>query len=149
MRMQRLIVAMLLFVLAVETSEAQTRRRFKQPPSQGFFVPPHETAPFIELRGLRVPVRITSSDQIRILEMAHYWAFQAGAKLRVVSANDHRHQRKSMHYAGAAIDFQGEQLDSLAKWFRNWDYRVLWHVPGHRRHVHVEKASVGSEVRTE
>mgnify|MGYP001588333050 CR=1 FL=1 len=137
----RVIVAGLLVLATIETSEAQVRRRFTQPPSQGFFLPSYEKTGglHIELRGLRVPVRVTTPEQQRMLEMAYYWTVQSGAKLRVVSANDHRHQRKSAHYAGAAIDFQGEKLNELAKWFRTWGYRVLWRVPGHYRHVHVEK----------
>ena len=55
-----------------------------------------------------------------------------------MSANDHVHSRGSAHYAGLALDFQSSDPDGLSEAFRLAGYRVLWKVPGHYGHVHVE-----------
>lgn len=56
----------------------------------------------------------------------------------MVSANDHVHARRSAHYAGFAVDLHSSNLDALAQTMKSAGYRVLWKVPGHYRHVHVE-----------
>ena len=66
------------------------------------------------------------------------WAVRTGYPLRVVSANDHIHAKNSLHYAGRAIDFQGSNLPGLAAWMQLMGFNVLWAVPGHYNHVHVE-----------
>jgi hypothetical protein len=55
-----------------------------------------------------------------------------------VSANDHVHSRRSAHYAGVAVDLHSSDPDGLSVALRQRGYRVLWKVPGHRAHVHVE-----------
>jgi len=60
-----------------------------------------------------------------------------------VSANDHVHSRRSAHYAGLALDFQTSDPEGLAATFRQAGYRVLWKVPGHFGHVHVEHDQSG------
>jgi hypothetical protein len=85
-----------------------------------------------------VPVSLAGDINVTFLHLAEIWAVRTGAVLRVVSANDHRHSRRSQHYEDAALDFQGTQLAGLAAWFSDLGYRVLWRVPNHYYHVHVE-----------
>jgi hypothetical protein len=90
------------------------------------------------IRGLRVPVHLTSRDSLRILDLAEIWASRTGHEIRLVSANDHVHSRRSAHYLGLALDFHSSDPDGLAAMLRLAGYRVLWKVPGHYAHVHVE-----------
>jgi hypothetical protein len=90
------------------------------------------------IRGLRVPVNLTSRDALLIFDLADIWAARTGNDVRLVSANDHVHTRGSAHYVGLALDFQSSNADGLAAMLRRGGYRVLWNVPGHRAHVHVE-----------
>jgi hypothetical protein len=96
------------------------------------------------IRGLRVPVHLTSRDSLRILDLAEIWATRTGHQIRLVSANDHVHTRRSAHYLGLALDFHSSDPDGLAAMLRGAGYRVLWKVPGHYAHVHVEEQ--GAEV---
>ena len=91
------------------------------------------------IRGLRVPVHLTSRDSLRILDLAEIWASRTGQEIRLVSANDHVHTRRSAHYLGLALDFHSSDPDGLAQMLRSAGYRVLWKVPGHYAHVHVEE----------
>ena len=91
------------------------------------------------IRGLRVPVHLTSRDALRILDLANIWASRTGHDVRLVSANDHVHTRKSAHYLGLALDFHSSAPESLSAMLRRAGYRVLWNVPGHYAHVHVEQ----------
>lgn len=90
------------------------------------------------IRGLRVPVHLTSRDALRIFDLADIWAVRTGASVRVVSANDHSHSRGSAHYAGLALDLHSSDPGGLAEALRRAGYRVLWNVPGHYGHVHAE-----------
>ena len=94
------------------------------------------------IRGLRVPVHLTSRDALRILDLADIWASRTGNEVRLVSANDHVHSRGSAHYAGMALDFHSSDPDGLSAAMRVLGYRVLWNVPGHFAHLHIE--DVGS-----
>ena len=91
------------------------------------------------VRGLRVAVNLTSRESLRMLDLADIWATRTGQEVRLVSANDHIHSRRSAHYAGLALDFQTSDPEGLAATFRQAGYRVLWKVPGHFGHVHVEQ----------
>ncbi len=91
------------------------------------------------VRGLRVPVTLTSRESLRMFDLANIWATRTGQDVRLVSANDHVHSRGSAHYAGLALDFQSSDPDALSMAFRLAGYRVLWKVPGHYGHVHVEQ----------
>jgi hypothetical protein len=91
------------------------------------------------IRGLRVSVHLTSRDALRIFNVADIWAARTGSDVRLVSANDHVHSRGSAHYAGLALDFHSSDPDGLSAALRHVGYRVLWKVPGHYAHVHVEK----------
>ena len=91
------------------------------------------------IRGLRVPVHLTSRDSLRILDLVEIWASRTGQEIRLVSANDHVHSRRSAHYLGLALDFHSSDPDGLARMLRSAGYRVLWKVPGHYAHVHVEE----------
>jgi hypothetical protein len=91
------------------------------------------------VRGLRVPVNLTSRASLRMFDLADIWAARTGEGVRLVSANDHVHSRRSAHYAGLALDFQSSDPDGLSTVFRLAGYRVLWNVPGHYGHVHVEQ----------
>jgi len=71
--------------------------------------------------------------------MADIWAARTGKRVRLVSANDHVHSHGSAHYEGLALDFQSSDPDALSATFRQAGYRVLWRVPGHFGHVHVEQ----------
>lgn len=75
-----------------------------------------------------------------MFDQADIWALRTGHEVRLVSANDHVHARKSMHYAGLAIDLHSSAPDELAAAMRRLGYRVLWRVPGHFGHLHVEWA---------
>jgi hypothetical protein len=74
-----------------------------------------------------------------MFDLADIWATRAGKDVRLVSANDHVHSRGSAHYDGKALDFQSSDNDGLSAVFRQAGYRVLWRVPGHYGHVHVEE----------
>jgi len=83
-------------------------------------------------------VRLTSRDALQIFDLADIWAARTRNTVRLVSANDHVHERGSAHYAGLALDLHSSDLDGLAQAMRRAGYRVLWNVPGHYAHVHVE-----------
>jgi len=91
------------------------------------------------IQGLRVPVHFTSRESLRMFNLADIWAARTAAAVRLVSANDHIHSRGSAHYAGMALDFQSSNPDGLSSMFKLAGYRVLWKVPGHYGHVHVEQ----------
>ena len=95
------------------------------------------------IRGLRVPVHLTSRDALRMLDLAEIWAARTRHDVRLVSANDHVHSRGSVHYVGLALDFHSSDPDGLAAAFRRAGYRVLWKVRGHYQHVHVESDGAG------
>jgi hypothetical protein len=90
------------------------------------------------IRGLRVPVHLTSREALRIFDLADIWATRTGQEVRLVSANDHVHARGSAHYQGLALDFHTSDPDGLSATLREAGYHVLWRVPGHHGHVHVE-----------
>jgi hypothetical protein len=90
------------------------------------------------IRGLREPVRVTSREALRIFDLADIWAARTNNTVRLVSANDHIHGRRSAHYTGFAVDLHASDLDGLARALRMAGYRVVWNVPGHYGHVHVE-----------
>ena len=92
------------------------------------------------IQGLRVPVKLTTRESLRMFDLADIWATRTGHEVRLVSANDHIHSRGSAHYDGLALDFQSTDPDGLSTTFRLAGYRVLWKVPGHFGHVHVEEA---------
>ena len=96
------------------------------------------------IHGLRVPVNLTSRESLRMFDMADIWAARTGAEVRLVSANDHVHTRGSAHYEGLALDFQSSNPDALSALFRDAGYRVLWKVPGHYGHVHVEESGANT-----
>jgi hypothetical protein len=95
------------------------------------------------IEGLRVPVKLTSRESLRMFDLADIWATRTGERVRLVSANDHVHSRRSAHYEGLALDFQSSDPDQLSATFRDAGYRVLWRVPGHFGHVHVEQNIAG------
>jgi len=95
------------------------------------------------IRGLRVPVHLTSRDALRIFDLADIWAARTGEEVTLVSGNDHIHTRGSAHYDGEAVDFHSSDPDELSALFRRAGYRVLWKVPGHYAHVHVEQVVPG------
>jgi hypothetical protein len=86
-----------------------------------------------------MPVHMTSRESLRMYTLADIWAARTAAAVRLVSANDHVHARGSAHYAGMALDFMSSNPDGLSTMFRLAGYRVLWKVPGHYGHVHVEQ----------
>jgi len=73
-----------------------------------------------------------------MFDLADIWARRTGTEVRLVSANDHVHARRSMHYAGQAIDVISSAPDALAEAMRRLGYHVLWKVPGHFGHIHIE-----------
>ena len=81
---------------------------------------------------------MTSRTALRMFDLADIWARRTGHEVRLVSANDHVHARQSAHYAGMAIDLHSSAPDALAEAMRALGFRVLWRVPGHYRHLHVE-----------
>jgi hypothetical protein len=81
-----------------------------------------------------------------MFDLADIWARRTGNEVRLVSANDHVHSRKSMHYAGLALDLHSNAPDALAEAMRSLGYRVLWKVPGHFGHLHVELADAEAPV---
>jgi hypothetical protein len=90
------------------------------------------------IRGLREPVRLTTRASLHIFDLADIWAARTRNTVRLVSANDHVHARRSAHYAGVAVDLHTSDPAGLSAVLRQVGYRVLWNVPGHRAHVHVE-----------
>jgi hypothetical protein len=77
-----------------------------------------------------------------MFDLADIWSRRTGHDVRLVSANDHKHIRQSMHYAGLAIDLHSSAPDELAEAMRKLGFRVLWRVPGHFSHLHVEMPGV-------
>jgi hypothetical protein len=98
------------------------------------------------VRGLRVPVNLTSRETLRMFDLADIWATRTGKDVRLVSANDHVHSPRSAHYAGRALDFLSSDPHGLSDTFRRAGYRVLWNVPGHYGHVHVEQSGSNDEL---
>jgi hypothetical protein len=90
-------------------------------------------------------VHLTSREALRMLDLADIWAARTGQEVRLVSANDHVHSRGSAHYQGLALDFHSTDPRGLAAAMRRVGYLVLWNVPGHYGHVHVEHGAVGAE----
>jgi hypothetical protein len=86
-----------------------------------------------------MPVHMTTRESLRMYGLADIWAARTAAAVRLVSANDHVHARGSAHYAGMALDFMSSNPDGLSTMFKLAGYRVLWKVPGHYGHVHVEQ----------
>jgi hypothetical protein len=86
-----------------------------------------------------MPVHFTTRESLRIYALADIWAARTDEAVRIVSANDHVHVRGSAHYAGLAVDFLSSNNDGLSTMFKLAGYRVLWRVPGHYGHVHVEQ----------
>jgi hypothetical protein len=86
-----------------------------------------------------MPVHLTTRESLRMFGLADIWAARTGEAVRLVSGNDHIHARGSAHYAGLALDFQSADPDGLSAMFKLAGYRVLWRVPGHYGHVHVEQ----------
>ena len=78
-----------------------------------------------------------------MFDLADIWARRTGHEVRLVSANDHVHSRRSMHYEGRAIDLHSSAPDALADAMRQLGFRVLWRVPGHFGHLHVEEPTAG------
>jgi hypothetical protein len=70
--------------------------------------------------------------------VADIWAKRTGNDVRLVSANDHVHSRASAHYEGLAVDLHSSAPDALAEAMRLAGFTVLWRVPGHFNHLHVE-----------
>lgn len=83
-------------------------------------------------------MHLTSRDALRIFDLADIWAARTGNTVSLVSANDHVHSRRSTHYAGLAVDLHSSDSEGLSRAMRQAGYRVLWNVPGHYAHVHVE-----------
>lgn len=81
---------------------------------------------------------MTSREALQIFDIADIWAARTGNTVRLVSANDHVHERNSSHYVGMALDLHSSDLDGLATAMLGAGYEVLWQVPGHYAHVHVE-----------
>jgi hypothetical protein len=73
-----------------------------------------------------------------MFDLADIWATRTGNTVRLVSANDHSHARNSEHYLGFAVDLHSSDPDGLAVMLRRAGYHVLWKVPGHYGHIHVE-----------
>jgi hypothetical protein len=90
-----------------------------------------------------MPVHMTTRESLRIYGLADIWAARTAKAVRLVSANDHVHARGSAHYAGMALDFLSSDPDGLSTMFRQEGYRVLWRVPGHYGHLHVEQPRLG------
>lgn len=83
---------------------------------------------------------MTSREALRIFDVADIWARRTGESVRLVSANDHVHSRASAHYDGLAVDLHSSAPDALALAMRRAGFSVLWRVPGHYGHLHVEVA---------
>ncbi len=83
-------------------------------------------------------MHLTSREALRIFNLADIWATRAHQDVRLVSANDHIHSRGSAHYAGLALDFLSSDPNGLSDAMKRLGYFVLWNVPGHYGHVHVE-----------
>lgn len=75
-----------------------------------------------------------------MFDLVDIWARRTGNRVRLVSANDHVHARGSAHYAGLALDLISTDPDRLASVLRQIGYRVLWRVPGHYGHLHVQES---------
>jgi hypothetical protein len=78
-----------------------------------------------------------------MFDVADIWATRTGNTVRLTSANDHHHTRGSAHYAGRALDLLSSDPDGLAAAMRHAGYTVLWKVPGHYGHVHVQDRAGG------
>jgi hypothetical protein len=77
-----------------------------------------------------------------MFDLVDIWAARTRNTVQLVSANDHVHLPNSLHYEGLAIDLHSSDLSGLAGALRGAGYRVLWQIPGHYGHVHVELTDV-------
>ena len=73
-----------------------------------------------------------------MFDLADIWSRRTGHEVRLVSANDHNHTGNRCITPVMAIDLHSSAPDELAEAMRNLGFRVLWRVPGHYRHLHVE-----------
>ena len=96
------------------------------------------------IRGLREPVRLTTRESLQIFDLADIWAARTRNTVTLVSAHDHIHSRRSAHYGGVAVDLHSSDPKALSAMLRKRGYRVLWNVPGHHSHVHVELENVAA-----
>ena len=85
-----------------------------------------------------MPVHLTSREALRMFDLADIWATRTRQEVRLVSANDHRHSQGSAHYLGLALDLHSTDPNGLAAFMRWAGYKVLWKVPGHYGHLHVQ-----------
>jgi hypothetical protein len=79
-----------------------------------------------------------------MFDIVDIWAARTHNTVQLVSANDHVHLPNSLHYEGLAVDLHSSDLNGLAVALRGAGYRVLWQVPGHYGHVHVELTGIKS-----
>ena len=73
-----------------------------------------------------------------MFDLVDIWAARTHNTVRLVSANDHVHVAHSLHYEGLALDLHSSDLNGLATALGRAGYHVLWRVPGHYNHVHVD-----------
>lgn len=73
-----------------------------------------------------------------MFDLVDIWAARTHNTAQLVSANDHIHVVNSLHYEGLALDIHSSDLDGLARALKGAGYHVLWRVPGHYTHVHVD-----------
>lgn len=107
----------------------------------------------IEFKGIREPLRVMhlEAELVHVINLASVWSARHGMHVRITSLNDHKHDKKSLHYEDKAVDFQvshpttkklsREAMADLARFFRQnlglgWD--VIWDSPGHYSHIHAE-----------
>jgi len=90
------------------------------------------------VEGLRVPVSLTGVVNHGLYDTAAIWAIRSNNEVTVVSANDHVHARNSAHYEDKAVDLHSTDNESLARYLQDLGHTVLWQVPGHYGHVHVQ-----------
>ena len=89
------------------------------------------------VEGLRMPVHL-SANLRPILDAAIIWAQRTCHWVRVTSGNDHQHVTNSLHYTNQAVDLMSDDLPGLHAFLSVLGYRMLYNVPGHFQHVHVE-----------
>jgi len=97
--------------------------------------------------GKPIQIGYLHSEMVRALNTIAIWSARQAKTVRITSANDRGHSDNSLHYEDLAFDFMvdgDEAIKFTAILVRFLEvnlgpgYDIVWNVPGHYTHAHVE-----------
>jgi len=97
--------------------------------------------------GKAIEIGYLHSEMIRAFNIIAIWSAREGKIVRITSVNDRYHSDNSLHYEDLALDFVVDDVSisnntsSLVNYLRDNlgpGYDIVWNVPGHYTHAHVE-----------